>query len=328
MKNIFLSVVVFVCVNNFFAYGADENIKQVAIRCSSNQQCEAPGLKGMCQDPGQPTSKCVFVESSKIHLSVITPKTCRTCNTGYVTGSLKTIFPGLETESLTAGDEKANKFVKDLSIEMLPAYILSKNVENDPNFARFKQMADLIGENYYLKPSFSGVSYFLNRSAKPGELDLFFGVTQNGAAETFQLFEDLLKTTKMKTRLQLVGLKNPETGELLSPGGPREINEDKAFACAKKYFPAQASGYLSCRLSDINNLWIEDCFTKNKINSQKIKACVGGEEGQKLFEEKIKLSNELKISYAPLFLLENIEIFGPTPKTSAQEIINLMEPKK
>ena len=99
MKNVFLSLVVFVFASTFCAYGANV-ISQETIRCASDEQCQAPGLKGACQDPGKPTSKCVFLESSKIHLTVITPKTCRTCNTGYVLGSLKTIFPGLEIEPL------------------------------------------------------------------------------------------------------------------------------------------------------------------------------------------------------------------------------------
>src|SRR3989338_2800879 len=139
-----------------------ENIKEEP-RCHSNKDCQKPGMRGICQNPGEETASCIFEEIAKIDFFVIVPKDCRTCNTAYVVDGLKAVFPGLETVYLDSDNPRAVKMIKDLHVEMLPAYVLSKEVEKDSNFARFSALVDRIKDQYYVKPSSGGVSYFLGR---------------------------------------------------------------------------------------------------------------------------------------------------------------------
>jgi len=40
------------------------------------------------------------------------------------------------------------------------------------------------------------------------------------------------------------------------------------------------------------------------------------------------LSQELNLHYAPLFLMENVEIFGVSEETTADEIMGLIKPEQ
>ena len=327
-KSIFLLIVLggILCfINLTSAQNAEEKP-----RCNSDQDCQRPGMRGFCQNPGQKTASCIFEEVVKVYSMAIVPQGCRTCHVEEVVNELKTIFPGLIVEYLDVTDPRAVKLIKDMKIEMLPAYILSKQVEKDVNFLRFRQIADLINDQYYVKPSFAGVSYFVNRKADPGRLDLFLVLTQENALSVLRLAKELIDEKKDKIRFQLnfVGAHDPETGELLSPGGKREINEEKMYACVEQGYPQKTWDYLFCRTGSIDSLWWEDCLVKNDIDASKIKECVNNNNTDKLLKEKNQLSDGLKISYSPVFLLDNIEIFSITDKTNVGEIVRLIESKK
>lgn len=300
-------------------------------RCQSDYDCQRPGLRGVCQNPGTQTASCVFLEAQNISALAIVPNDCRSCVTGYVTDSLKALFPTIEFEYLNKDDPRAAQLIKEIKIEMLPAYIFTQGLAQDPNFTRLNQMVEATAQGqYYLKPSFSGISYFLNRPLQAGRLDLFFGLTQKEAGHVIGIAKELMEKKKDQINLSLhfVGSKNPETAQFFSPGGSREINENTIAACVEKYYPQKTWDYLSCRLGNIDSPWAQDCLERLSMAVKKIKDCAGGAEGSKLYEDKIRLSDELKISYSPLFLFENTEIFGITPQTTAQEIIRVIESKK
>ena len=61
------------------------------------------------------------------------------------------------------------------------------------------------------------------------------------------------------------------------------------------------------------------------MDAKKMKFCAGAPEGDTLFAEKVKLSEDLKITTAPIFLLNNLEIFGLPDKATDDEIKNLLE---
>ncbi len=326
MKKSFVTILCCLLLSFSCAYGQEAALKP---RCSADADCQKEGMRGICQNPGQSLALCVFLEVTKIHLQVIVPQACRSCHTETFISNLKALFPGLEVEYIDEADARAAKIIKDFRIEMLPAFILSKDVEQDPNFESLKQAADFMNDQYYVKPFLSGVSYFLNRPMNAGQLDLFVQLTQPQTASLLKIAREIQEQKKdgIKFQLHLVGAQNPETQEFLSPEGLREINEDKIYACVDKYYPAMSWDYLSCRAGNINNPWINDCLNDKSIDVAKIKECSQGPESQALLKEKIKLAEELQIAYAPLFLLDNVEIFGATEQTTANEVIKVMELK-
>ncbi len=298
-------------------------------RCSSDRDCQSPGMRGFCQNPGQPSAGCVYQEAAKVKVTIIKPKECAVCSTDDVIKGLKTVFPGLEEETIDLSDPRSQKLISDLKIEVLPAYVLSKNIEQDMNFQRFSQAVDLINGQYYVKPSVAGASYFLGRDKKPGKVDLFILLTQKEAMHALKISKELIDSRKEKMSFQLhfIGVQDPETNAFSNPVGLREINEDKMYLCVEKNYPAKTWDYLFCRAPDVESPFWEDCMAKNEIDSAKIKECVKGEEANQLFKEKIKLAGELQMPFAPIFLLDNVEVFSATDKTSSSEINVILEAK-
>jgi len=328
MKRLLFSLVIFWGVLGFFDLLAAEEAKEKP-RCASDKDCQKPGMRGVCQNPGQATASCIFQEVVTIDSIVIVPPGCRTCHAQDVANSLQGIFPGMNAKYLEANDPQAKKLIRDLKIEMLPAYIFSRQFEKDPNFLQFRGIADLVNDHYYLKPSFAGVSYFVDRKMERGKLNLFLLLTQKDALPVLKVAKELIdkKKDKIKFQINLVGRYDPETNVFLIPGGRREVNEERIYACVEQSHPQKVWDYLFCRLADIDSLWWEDCLRENAIPPQEIKECARGPEADQLIKEKIKLAEELRISAAPLFLLDNVEIFGATERSTSDEIIGIIDSK-
>lgn len=298
-------------------------------KCSSDADCSRPGMIGVCQAPGEKMSRCVWQEVVKVPAIVIEPDACRSCQTSVVIDQLRRSFPGLEPEYLKASDKKAEGLIKDFKIKMLPAYILSKDVEREPAFENFQQAAMLANGKYYLKPELSGVSYFIDRKVEKNKLDLFLVLTAPGMYQSTKIAQEIAANKKdnVAVNIHFLGMEDLQTKKIVSPGEEREITEDTIYACVEKYYPEKALGYLTDRILNISNIWLEDYLGAQKFDVKKIKACAQSLEGQELFRNKIRLSQELNLRYAPLFLMENNEIFGVSEKTTAEEIIKLIKPQ-
>jgi len=139
----------------------------------------------------------------KVSVQVIVPEHCRICNVEPVLNQLKALFPAIETESLSAHTPQAKKIIAELNIQMLPAYLLSKDVEKEPAFHQLSQSVDLVFGRYYLKPQLTGVSYFLGREAKPGQLDLFLMLINKNAAHLLEISREIMEQSKEKIKVNL-----------------------------------------------------------------------------------------------------------------------------
>ena len=296
-------------------------------KCSNDADCSRPGMLGACQSPGEKTARCVWQEVIKIPAIVIEPDFCRSCQTNVIIEQLRGLFPGLEVEYLKAGDAKAKDLIQEFKIKMLPAYILAKDVEREPGFENFQKIATLSNGKYYLNPERSGVSYFADRKLEKDKLDLFLVLTAPGMYQSAKIVQEIAmnKKSNIAVRIFFLGIEDPQSKKIVSPGGDREISEDMIYACVEKYYPQEAFEYLTDRILNVSDIWLEDYLAARKFDVKKIKGCVQSEEGQKLFKDKILLSQELNVRYAPLFLMENNEIFGASEKTTVDEIIRLIK---
>ncbi|HOD11601.1 MAG TPA: hypothetical protein PLO93_01150 [Candidatus Omnitrophota bacterium] len=340
MKKVYLCVI-YICF--FFVIAGSARVarcEEIAVasegftpRCSSHQECARPGLLGICQSPGEKTSRCLWQEIVKIPVVVIEPDQCRSCQSEIVLEQLKMFFPGLEAERLKASDVKAKELIKKLKIKMLPAYILGKEIEQEISFTDFEPMVSAAEGQYYLKPEFAGVSYFSDRARRNNQLDIFLVMTSPGMYQSAKIAQEISKDKKhgVNVNVHFLGLQDVQSKKIISPGGEREINENKVFACVEKYYPQKALDYLVERLLDTGNIWIDNVLQANGCDVKKVKACAQSSQGEKLYQQKVSLSQDLDIRYAPLFLMENTEIFGVTERTTASEILKtlkLSNPKK
>jgi hypothetical protein len=209
---------------------------------------------------------------------------------------------------------------------MLPAYILTSDIEKDRNFPSLKEVLDK-KENYYLfKPYFTGVSYFASRQFVKNQLDIFVLLQDKYTEQALKVVKALKDKMGNKINLKIHFLIIEEARKgFLSYGGIPEIEEAKRAVCMIKYYPNKAFDYLICRASDFESSRQDKCFAPLKIDSEKIKRCALSAQADDLLRENIRLTKELPGFDTPIVLLNNQEIFHLNPETSVEELERIIE---
>jgi hypothetical protein len=92
-------------------------------------------------------------------------------------------------------------------------------------------------------------------------------------------------------------------GGFQSLHGQAEVDEDIRELCVIKNYSKNAKfmDYVLCRNKDIRSGEWEKCAT-NGIDAKLIKTCSSGDEGKKLLEESLKVSNALAIGASPTWI--------------------------
>ncbi|MBU0548051.1 MAG: hypothetical protein KJ710_04810 [Candidatus Omnitrophica bacterium] len=291
----------------------DPDVLAILPRCYSDTNCKKDELTGSCQNPGKLSASCLFTEPNKLKLTVINAKDCVVCNTGPVLELLKKQFPGICAEYVDK--KRAQNMIKNLSIKVLPAYIIGREVEKEKNFDGFKNNLELIGELYLLKPQVSGVSYFIDRQVKKGNLDLFFSIFDKDAAGILTVLREFSPS------LHFLAIENDKGFD--AKNGALEIEECLRGVCVQKYYPQKFWDYLICRAKNINSSWWEDCF--NEADALKIKTCARGPEGAELLRENIALNKELQVSFGLSYLLDNYQIFSSRGVPNKEELRKIIK---
>jgi len=278
----------------------DPDITRILPRCYSDVNCKEGNLTGTCQNPGALNAACLFTKPNKVDLFVINAKDCVTCNLAPILKLLEKKFPGLTVKRLDYPGPAAQKMIKDLSLQVLPAYIFPRAVEKEDNFESIKNDLQLINDFYVFKPQASGISYFLNQKPKPGNFDLFFSIFDKDAA--------LLLTTVREFNPSLHFLANEQNEGFEAKNGIYEVEEYLRAACVQKYYPEKFWDYLICRSRNIQSSYWEDCLSG--LDFSGVKSCARGAEGINLLRENISLNKQLQIPSETSCLLDNQEIFS------------------
>ncbi len=293
----------------------DPDIKAILPRCYSDANCKKEGLVGSCQNPGELKAGCLFSEPNKVNLLIISAKDCSVCNVGPVLNLLKRQFPGVTAEYLYYPDSRAQKLIKDFSIQGLPAYILGKEIEKEKNFDKIKDSFEAKGDSYILKPQASGISYLFKRKAKKGNLDLFFSMFEKDAAQL------LAVTKEFNPHLHFLAVETKDGFD--AKNGGFEVEEYLRALCVKKYYPQKSWDYLGCRAKNINSSWWEDCLSG--ADAFKVKTCARGPEARSLLKENISLTKELEVMSGPVYLLDNHQIFSSRGVPDKEELKKIIK---
>jgi 5'-nucleotidase len=292
----------------------DEEILKVLPRCFSDANCLKDGMAGSCQNPGTINAACQYVKANKVSLSVITPQTCKVCNTERTIGILKKVYPGLEVSYLYYPGDKAQDFIHNFGITYLPAYFLGKEADKENAFADFKQNLELKGDYYMLKPQIAGIAYFLSRQKIDQKLDLFASLYGKDTA----VLLERLKEFNPEVHFLVI---EKEKG-FVADNGPAEIEEGLRSACVEKYLPGMFYNYISCRARNIESAWWDDCL--EGADGAAIKNCAKSQEGPDLLRANVSLNRELEIANGPTYLINNQEIFGSLNVPSKEELRKML----
>ena len=306
------------------------DIARILPRCYSDINCKEGNLTGICQNPGALNAACLFTKPNKVDLFIIDVKDCVTCNVEPVITLLRKKFPGLNVKSLdypgpvrsgaprrgtsNGAGSAAQKMIKDLSLQVLPAYIFPKSVEKEDNFESIKNDLQLINDLYLFKPQASGISYFLNQKAKKGSFDLFFSIFEKDATALLTMIREFNPSLHFLTL--------DKNDDFDAQKGIPEEEEYLRAVCVQKYYPDKFWDYLICRSKNIKSAYWDDCLVG--LNTQSVKACARGPEGINLLKENTSLNKQLQIHSGPSYLLDNQEIFssrGVPPKEELRKVL-------
>ncbi len=304
----------------------DAQIKPLIPVCFSNYDCAKPNFVGTCKNAGLPNASCAFEEIKRLSLLVIKPKNCRTCYTNFALNNIKRYIPNIEITYADYEEQSYRKLIDSFGITMLPAYILTSEVEKDRNFSRVKEFLDKKDSYYFFKPYFSGVSYFLGRQVKKNALDLFILLHDKQSGKVLQTLKAFKNKLAKKVNLNIHFLIIEDVAKgFISPGGLPEIEEAKRSVCVMKYYPGSIWDYLICRTKDAESSWWEKCSAPLKINVEKIRLCATAAEADNLLRQNIKLNQELQVTDTPLILMDNQEVFGITSETTVEELEGIIK---
>ena len=299
----------------------DPDILEILPRCFSDSNCEREGLIGSCQNPGKPQANCLFSAGQRIGLTVITDKSCITCNPDVVINLMKKDFPGIEPTYLYYPEKKAKELIKDCGISGLPAYLLNKEVEKEEKFDRLRDNFQAQGDFYLAKPTYSGISYLFKRKKIKGRLDLFISLYDENTVKLLEVIQDFKPWLHFLAKQDAAGFE--------AAGGEPEVEEYLRAVCVQKHYPQKFWEYVRCRSKNIHSTWWDDCAID--LDARKIKTCAKGAEGTSLLKDHIRLSEELGILLGPTYILNNQEIFtsnGVPRKEELEAIIQRPGGKK
>lgn len=301
----------------------DDEVRPIIPECFKDTDCVKTGSISKCENPAAKESKCVFSQIKKVGFIVIKPVTCRLCNIEAVIARINKILPDTEVQYLDEDTPQAKEIIKELGIRVLPVYLIEQSSIEDEAISAMGQALVKQGNYYMVDPSFTGISYFVNREKIPNRLDVFFDITTPEMVKILDVLQELKnKRPEIDIHLNFLAIEDPEKG-IISKNGRYEVEEFLRGACINKYYPDRLWYYLSCRLSDIESTWWDDCAVKFGMDSGKIKGCAQAEEGKMLLKDLIKLTQELKVVFGPTFLINNQEVLSSQGAPSEEELEKL-----
>ncbi len=298
----------------------DPQVLSILPRCFSDDRCKEKGMVGNCLEPGDISSRCTYSKAARVNLLVVTPKSCLTCNAEKVISRLKSYFPGLVESYIYYPGAKAEKLIKDLGINSLPAFLLAKEAQEDKAFESIKEFTQVKGAFFMLKPSYSGLSYFTNRKRIKDRIDIFISLYDRETPKLLEMIRDFNPSIHFLAAEQ----KEAETGAPFSAaGGNIEAEEYLRSVCVQKYYPDKFYDYISCRAKNTKSSWWEDCLVGG--DTARIKECARSDEGKSLLRENIRMNRELEVMFGPTYLIDNQEIFSTQGVPSKEDFKKILK---
>lgn len=300
--------------------GKDEAVTKMLPACFSDGDCRSR-TEGVarCENPGAQDARCVLAAQQKFYLTIVRPRVCRFCRTEAVTAELKRMFGEPQITSLFEDEAGAREIIREFGITMLPAYVLAKDIEQSPAFSSSVTLFNKGSSSYMLKSVHSGVSYFLGAERISKKLDVFFDFDYPHLTELFQLLKNFIEKHKeVGVQLHFLAIQDND-GTFVAKGGVRESEEFARAACIAEERPEKFLDYLICRAPQKDSAWWDDCASSVGIDAAKIKACVFSAEGKEAMRKHTLLTERLKLSSGPAFLVDNQEVFGIVNVPSLEE---------
>jgi hypothetical protein len=307
--------------------GDDPDVKAALPACFQNGDCKKmPGMASHCQNNGTLQAQCSYTELYPIPVTVVVPRSCRTCRIEEVLGDLERLFEKMKPAMLLEDSPQAQELIKTLKIKMLPAYIVGADIEKQEFFPAVSAMMEKRADHYVFKPQVAGVSYFVDRPVILKRWDVFFDFTYPALGD---LCDRLLEFQRLfpdvDVKIHFLAAWDPEGGFQLRPGSATgDLDELKRAACVNALIPGSLLRYIGCRsVKKDPGLW-ESCAAASGIDVAQIKSCAGSSQADAFLKKQIELTRELEVAVGPTFIIDNKEVFGIAGVPAIEELERIM----
>lgn len=291
-------------------------------------------LRGICAEFKAKPEPCKDVpEPKEVHLTVLSDKRCKECNTVRITSQLRNMFPKLVIKEIDYGDEEGKKLYGDLGLKYLPAYLFGKDVMEESAYQRLQRFMEDVGEYKNLKigARFDPTAEICDnkiddtndgkvdcdddtckntiicRAELPNKLDVFVMSECPFGIKALNSMKEVLEAFEKKIDFDIHFIADESGGSLTSMHGQSEVDENIRELCVIKHYGRNYKymDYILCRNENIKGNW-EDCTgEKTGVSKDVIKKCFEGDEGKNLLREDLKIAKSLDISGSPTWLANN-----------------------
>ena len=284
----------------------------------------------------------------KIKMVILGDKRCkdRKCNTAPIVGSLKGLFPGLETEEHDWADEAGKKIYEEYGLTALPAFIFSEDVKEASGHKRISRYLKptkkegflnlQIGSTHDPKAEIcdNGVDDTGNgqvdcaddtckaamvcRKEIKAKLDVFVMSQCPFGVKALDALKEVIDAFKDEITLEVHFIATEEGDGFKALHGQPEVDENIRELCAITHYGADYKymDYIWCRDKNIRSAEWLPCVETAGMDADKMKACADGDEGKDLLRKDIKIAQALGFSASPTWLANNKHKFsGVHPKT-------------
>ena len=148
--------------------------------CSRHSDCSMQGMESRCRNPATMQAYCERKNLTEVRLFVLNAE-CSSCDPSRVIGILQGWFALLTEQDLSADSELGKGLIAEYGITMLPAYILSKSIDETLQFEDVRSAFRISGDSYVLKEGAAGSALYIDRRESPRTVDVFLSTEEDSS---------------------------------------------------------------------------------------------------------------------------------------------------
>jgi hypothetical protein len=280
--------------------------------CIDDNECERPGMVGICKNKGQKKAVCNYKRAKAVKLNVLYDPSTMTAEVNRVIGYLKTITPGMQEVRIDYQTEQGRELVNRYRIKRIPAYLYDQYLPQVERFAQIRDRVIRTREYYLLNPRFFGGNRYIHRKPVPGRIDIFTSPLDprgNGAVREIMGF--LLSKGSPSPKVT-VSFHHMLTSNIRdrknTPLGMVEEEEALRRIALEIYHPKLLYPYLLAWAKHKSSGYWEEPLADVWLVHQQIKAQSQNEAVRKRFEEDQLLLEGIEINQPLIVLVNNQEV--------------------
>jgi hypothetical protein len=252
------------------------------IACRQHMDCAMPGMEAKCLNPGTVDAVCQYQNATPVGLIVIGTEECAACSTERMKNILLSWFPGATITEVASSSAEGKALRAQHSIMMLPAYVLSADVEQTLLFEDVNSALRESKNAYVVKDSASGAALYLNRETIAGRVDVFLAGDDSSDRAILNMEEFVAAFDNALFEFHIV----------------KDSNDSKTAACVAELAPQRTLEFLICQAKEH-----EDCVDALGLGASAIASCVE-QDGQRFIADAAELQKLLGVQ-TPAFLINN-----------------------